>query len=459
MSRAQRVLTSVLPQAGLFVLLGVLTFGLTGCYTQLQTAESGRTAKAPPAEQSAQTHSADEAAYADEYRREYREGQVYDDGVGARYDNGGYGGDGYGGLYEYKYQYKYKYGATSPYNSRFDRLCDEAFFHDPWYYDSHCRSRYGSRFSLSFHFGSPHYYGHHYRRGWSPWSSSWYSHGYGGWGHGSYATYYGGNHYYYGDVDSRDDDRTHRPRGGTIGRGAASADGRTSIDRSDRGRATQQAGTSRGRIGRSEQATETRRASIDRSATTRTEQGRVGRTERARTDQSGRVGRSTTRDADRDRTTRTRRSERADRPERQRPRTVDRSSRGSDDRGTSRSDTRTRSRSDDSSDDGNRRSQYRVPTRDLELQPTPRTNRDERTTPRSSTREWTRSSKDQRPTFDRSDNSSSRSTRTRSTRTRSSDDQSNSSTRSSSRDRSSDSGSSRSRSRSSDRGSDDDRSR
>ena len=96
MTRARRFFHVLSSQAGLVIVLGLLTVGLTGCYTQLETVDrSAQGGEKRAQKQTAQkqtpsdTRASEEPAYADEYRREYRQ-DSYDDGVGVAYDNGGY---------------------------------------------------------------------------------------------------------------------------------------------------------------------------------------------------------------------------------------------------------------------------------------------------------------------------------------------------------------------------------
>lgn len=394
-----------LSQIAVVCALCVLSLGLAGCYTQLETVDRG------PTQGSLDQQAAEEPVYADEYRREYRKDESYadpDDGRTVLAD----------GEYDYLYKYKYKYGSPYRYRgSSANRWCEEAFFHDPWYYDDWCGPSYGSRFSLSFHFGSPYYYSRpYYSRPWGSYYSSWHRYSYGG-AYSPYGNHYFGNYYYYGSVDGSGSDREYRPRGGTIGRGATGTDRRRTADRSVTEGGTMDrsvhSSSSQGRIGRSARAAE-RRSAVDRGTRSSSERGRVGRT--------------TARE--RDRVTRTRQTTRADRPRRTtRTRSGDRSSGTRTDRGSSRSDDRTRRpRRQSSDDDGNRRSQYRSPTPDRSD---------------SQTRE-----RDRRTNSDRSGGNQRR--------VAPSSDRSSSSTRSSSRDRSRSDASRSSRSSSrSDRGSDD----
>ncbi|PQJ34463.1 hypothetical protein BSZ35_07500 [Salinibacter sp. 10B] len=242
--------------------------------------------------------------YANEYRREYRMEGTDD-----------YGYAGYNDLYEYKYQYKYKYGALSPYRSLYGGWCDDAFFHDPWYYYSQCGPSYGSRFSLSFHFGTPYY---HHR----PWGrryySSWYGYRYGGWPYSNY--YFGNQYYYYGDADWREDERDYLSRRATI-------------------RGTTDAGQSASR------GPTARASSVERARHSSSSGGRIGRSREASMSQRGRVG------------DRTARSWEIDRLERMGDGRIGRSRRATMDRSRTRSDDRVRRSFDD-----DRRSGYRLPS-------------------------------------------------------------------------------------------------
>lgn len=266
------------------VLILVLSLGLTGCYTQLQTTDQDRSSsKASPARSADQT---EEAQYADEYRRDYR------DGVGVRYDDYAYADE-----YEYRYEYKYKYGAPSRYRTSFGDWYHDPFYHDPFY-------RSGARFSLSFHFGSP-FYAYHHR----PWRySSWHRYGYSPFGPRYYT-----NNYYYLDDDYDGNrsysGRTYRPRGGTVGQGTDGAAGRDNAGReaasARRAASRSTPPDSNARIGRSSAAGErSREATTGRSAPDRTTRGRVGRTTRPdRSEQpSSRGSERSARDRDGDRT-------------------------------------------------------------------------------------------------------------------------------------------------------------
>ena len=357
MNRTAQRLRDVFSRIGVILTVGLLTVGLTGCYTQLQTADptpSTTTRKAPRAQKQPAN---EKPTYAREYRREYRTDDSYADG----YDAYGYDGslaDQYDSLYEYKYQYKYKYGAPYRYSDyHFGRYYDP-FFHDPFFHDPF----YGSnvRFSMSIGFGSPSYY----HRPWRPFYSS-YHYGYGGFGYSPYGNYYFGNQFiYYGDADRPARDREYRPSSGTIGRGATRASDiqRRSPDRGVRQTPTQRAvhsSSSGGRIGRSARAVDARRTA-GRTATDRT--GRIDRARQLNDDGNrGRVGRSVRGDA-RDQRARSRRPAREDRSVRQtRSRSVDRSRREATRRSSSRSDDRARSRRSRSDDNGSRQS-YRIPS-------------------------------------------------------------------------------------------------
>ena len=149
MDRTAQRQRDVFSRIGVIITVGLLTVGLTGCYTQLQTADPTPSTTARKAPRAQKKPAEQNPTYAREYHREYRTDDSYADS----YD-GAYGYDGslaaeYDYLYEYKYQYKYKYGAPHQYRSRYGGWCDDAFFHDPWYYDSWCGPSHGSRFSLS----------------------------------------------------------------------------------------------------------------------------------------------------------------------------------------------------------------------------------------------------------------------------------------------------------------------
>jgi hypothetical protein len=279
------------------LLVIVLSLGLTGCYTQLQTADRG--ASAPDTRQ-AETRTPAEAVqkkkpqYAAEYRREYR------DGPGVRYDEYAYDAYGYEDDYEYlyEYKYKYKYGAPYRYRTYFDDWYHDPFFHDPFY-------RSGARFSLSFHFGSP-FYAYHHR----PWRySSWHRYGYSPFG----PRYYTNNYYYFDD--DHDDDiyggRTYRPRGGTVGQSTDGSVGRAigSRDAAAARRAASQTTDTNGRIGRSVRGSNRddtpRRATTGRASSDQPRSGRVGRATRPNRPENDRGS---------DRTVRTRETERT--PER-----------------------------------------------------------------------------------------------------------------------------------------------
>jgi hypothetical protein len=436
MVRTATRLRDAFSQFGVLLTVGLLSVGLTGCYTQLQTADPApprTTKKAPRAQQSP---AEEKPTYAREYRREYREQGGADEYYGS-YDDM-YVGDDYEYLYEYKY--KYKYGAPYRYSDfHFGRHYDP-FFHDPFFRDPYYGS--GVRFSVSFGFGSPYYY----HRPWRPYHSSFY--GYRSYGYSPYSSYYVGNQYfYYGDVEPRKSDREYRPRSGAIGRGATSAGAadRRAVDRGVRPTPTRRAvhsSSSGGRIGRAPQSVTTRRAP-EQSPTDRGR--RVTRTRPSDDGARGRVGRSVRRAPDRTRTRRAR-TPRSDRTAREAgSRTIDRSRR---DARRSSGDRTRRSRSDDES---NRRS-YRIPSLDPSdtWSRTPRGNDRRRLTPRQPP-STERPSLNRRPAGDRTVRSTqsrtrsrartprsrSSSSRARSTRSQSRSESTRSSRRSSRSDRSS----------------------
>ena len=434
MVRTATRLRDAFSQFGVLLTVGLLSVGLTGCYTQLQTADPAPPTATKKAPRTHESPAKKKPTYAREYRREYRTDDSYaDDYASYGYDDM-YVGDDYEYLYEYKY--KYKYGAPYRYSDfHFGRYYDP-FFHDPFY---------GSnvRFSVSFGFGSPYYY----HRPWRPYHSSFY--GYRSYGYSPYSSYYFGNQYfYYGDVEPRKDDREYRPRSGTIGRGATSAGAadRRAVDRGVRPTPTRRAihsSSSGGRIGRTTRSTTTRRA----PEPSPTDRGRrVTRTRPSDDGARGRVGRSVRRAPDRTQTRRTRttRSDRTIRNEGSR--TIDRSRRNA--RRPSEDRTR-RSRSDDE----NSRRSYRLPTFDPSdtLNRLPREDELRRLTPRRSASPE-RPSLNRRSTRDqnvrsprsrsqnrmRSPRSRSSSSRARSSRTQSRSESTRSSRRSSRSDRSSD---------------------
>lgn len=241
------------------LLLVALSFGLTGCYTQLKTTDPGYSTP-----KKTETHTAERATepqYADEYRREYR------GDVGVSYSDLGYE-DQY--EYRYEYKYKYKYGAPYRYRTYFDDWYHDPFYHDPFY-------RSGARFSLSFHFGSP-FYAYHHR----PWRySSWHRYGYSPFG----PRYYTNNYYYFDDdYDDVFDGRTYRPRGATVGQSTAGTVGRDAAA-ARRAASRTSSTTPSARIGRSVRGTDSddtpRRATTGRASSDRTSRGRVGRATRS----------------------------------------------------------------------------------------------------------------------------------------------------------------------------------
>lgn len=313
-----------LRHTGALLLLGVLTFGLVGCYTQLKTVDtSDRRARTGQVQSKTQQ-------YADEYRREYRRRT---NKTAKR---------------EYNYHF-YDRGMT------YSRWHYDPFFHDPFFDDPFFHRPYGTRFSFSFHFGSPYFFSH---RPYWRYHSGFYS-GYGPGIFPSYGNhYYGGQNFYYGDVMPRASDRTRRPRGSTIGRGSSSGNRQAadrSVARSSHG-AKSKARARAGRIGRS--------ADTDRSIRTR----RSARTERSRT--STRIGRSARSNNDRnrarrssrsrtERSTRSRSSRDASRNRSARSRSNSRTENGSSESGT-RSRSRNRSGSDEDENGRNLRSDARL---------------------------------------------------------------------------------------------------
>lgn len=352
MNRAQRPSSSIGTQVATLLLVAV-SVGLSGCYTQFRTAET-----APQMEQKAAHTSdvaTDESTYADEYRRANRRSS-YNDGVGVRYDNGGFQ------EYEYRYEYKYKYKYGAPHRSAYGIGWYDDSFHDPFYNHYGFYDPYGprTRFSVSVRFGSPHYA----HRPWRPYYSSGRpGYGYGGWGYGSsYANVYYGNVYYGGGYYSggadgegdRDDRRTYRSRTSTrsgVGRQPAAAPPRT-ISRESTERAR----------------TRTPRTRSDDEARARSE--RVGRAERARsgTDRAARARSAATNRSDRQEDERAARRARS-RSSSDRPRAGTRDTRTRRDNSRSRADrskekatrprTRSRDRSRTRSEDRSRRSRSR----------------------------------------------------------------------------------------------------
>lgn len=322
MECAGRILKFICRQLGVLLAVGLLTIGLTGCYTQLETLDRRADTRSPRAEQAD-----DGSTYAREYRREYRGNESRSNWEGEEASS-----------YRYEYKYRYKYGAPYRYSHGFyDPFFYDPFWDDPFYRPYGYRP-YGSHFSLSFRYGSPYYYGHP--------GSSWYD---SPWGYGRYAGaygrhYYGPNYHYYGAIGTgtTGQTRAQRPRGSTMGRGTTRADAGPSVDRSG-SRTTSVLGpakssSSTGRIGRSTQSDGAQRSTIGRSSAERPD--RVRRSSRTRTDRSiGRVGRSNSRDAAGNRTTRTRRT----RPDR------DNVSSGGTRSRTRSTRTRTRSKSSGSS--------------------------------------------------------------------------------------------------------------
>jgi hypothetical protein len=303
MDRTSRLFSVIGARLGALLLVGVVSVGLTGCYTQLKTAETARSERAETA------HAADTApdgsGYADEYRRNDRRPSQAD-GTGAKYE----------------YQYQYKYGALIPYVGYDDPFADP-------FYDSY----YGPRpqLGLSVRFGAPLYA----YRPWRTPRSSWHSYyGYDGWGGvPPFTNVYYGDIYYDGEGTpaDRDDRRTYRSRTSTrsgIGRQPAAAPPRTAARGGERSRTEAAAGTREAR-------TRTSRAGADDE--TRARSGRVGR--------SGQVRDAPDRRGD-DRSTRRARS-----PNAERYRTRDRAREVRRDRSRSRTRSRApRTRSDRSSD-------------------------------------------------------------------------------------------------------------
>lgn len=315
MTNAERLPTSRFSHIGFVLLFGAIAFGLTGCYTQLQVAERPSKTKKHQVEK--------KATYADEYRREYRrtDRRAQKTATGPQYNY-------------------YFYGDAWDY---------DPFFHDPFFYNSWgVYPRYRSSFSLSFHFGDPYFRSWRYHPRYS-----WYHRGYGPGGYPSYGNYFfGDQYYYYGDAPDVTPDRSYGPRGATIGRGAVSADRRTTARSVRRSSSGSQSNARVGRIGRSREDARTARA--DRST-------RVDRTR-----SSTRIGRSSRSGTDRQRATQRTRS-RTDRSTEARSRTEsrDRSSRtqarGRSQENSSGSNGRSRSRSggDSGNEEGQLRSQVR----------------------------------------------------------------------------------------------------
>ena len=300
MTYVYRFLPFALRHAGLLLVLGALTIGLTGCYTQLQVADTPE--KNRRVDQKTE--------YADEYRRgnrrDARQAKKRRTRALDRYD--------------YRmYDYRWAYGGWHY----------DPFFYDPWDYDPW----YGSRFSVSFYFGGP------YPR----FSRPFYR--YGGFVRPYYGNVYYGNQYYFGEASGVDGGRSYGPRGATVGGGATAGDRRTTGRRPAADRS----------VARSSRAAD---RAADRAAGPRT--GRIGRSARAdRTRSSARRGRSS-READA-RRTRPRRPEARDRSSRPRAErgNRERSGRERGSRGRA-SDANRRGSSRDRGDD---RQRLRVDTR------------------------------------------------------------------------------------------------
>ncbi|WP_103029146.1 hypothetical protein [Salinibacter altiplanensis] len=309
--------------AGLLLVLAVSALGLTGCYTQLKTADtSNQHARAEQKPASAQQ-------YADEYRREYRRearrrGETHETTTR-----------------EYNYHF-YDWSVTHSW-SHYD-----PFFHEPFYHRP-----YGSQFSFSFRFGTPYvsvrprYYRSFYL---DPFGRPLYGYRYGT--VSSVGPAYGlgyGSPYYVGTSEDVTGKRDYRPRGGTVGRGVSGTDRRDARSRNDRRAVATRRDESDGRIGRrsADQGEETRRSRSSRAE--RTQRARLERSNRPRSSR-GRIGR---RAVDRDRTARRRSSQ-----NRSRSRTPRRSRRADDteaqrsDRSTGRDASRQARRS--SGSDGRR---------------------------------------------------------------------------------------------------------
>ncbi|MFB6272014.1 MAG: hypothetical protein ABEL51_03865 [Salinibacter sp.] len=326
MTNVERSPTSLLSRVGPFLLFGVLAFGLTGCYTQLQLTDPAAP-RTPDAEQTPQKQDDRSMTYADEYRREYRRDAPRRT---ARRETA-------------TYQYNYYFDRGEYYSG----WGDAPFFHDPWgipHDPWHYGPWYGSRFSVAFRVGSPYFYA---RPWWHPRSE--YYLGYGLDFYRPYENFYIGDSYYYdGDVQRRD----YRPRGATIGRAASSTARRTADRQGSRSAEKGAARTRTGRIGRSRddaRAAQTGRADRSRASTRigrssrDADAPRARRTPRRRSERStrSRSGRQEARERTRDRSTRSRSGNR-DRAEQESSRSGDSGSKG-------------RSRSRDGSDDENGR--------------------------------------------------------------------------------------------------------
>ena len=309
-------LATLFRRAGL-LLLGVLSIGLAGCYTQLQVAD------APEKERRVEQ----KKEYADEYRRENRRDARRAKKQRTRTLD----------RYDYRiYDYRWAYGGWHY----------DPFFYDPWDYDPW----YGSRFSVSFYFGGP------YPR----FSRSFYR--YGGFVRPYYSTvYYGNQYYYFGDASGVDGGRSYGPRGATVGGGVTAGDRRTTGRRSNADRSVSRSPRTAdradalrtGRIGRSARADRTRSSA---------RRGRSGRADRPRS--SARIGRSS-READA-RRTRLRQPEARDRSSRPQAERGDRE-RSSRERGNRERGSRERSsdanRRESSRDRGDDRQRLRVDSR------------------------------------------------------------------------------------------------